>query len=227
MEILKIMFVWTTNNINGFFFSIYSLLPASIVEANQNIKLMIDTNIELLSNPYRSLSRYGNDDRRTVIPYVNNRSENKNLAPSSYDASKSWPQTSRMPNPSRYGNNDRRTVIPYVNNRSENKNLAPSSYDAWPQTSRMPNPSQEQLLKIPATGSCRCYNDDPFQGRISHSGVENYRSVMIHFKGSTWLSQPFLQRTGFKHPTFHMRNGRYTNCITAAVILQTRHNFLD
>ena len=180
------MFVWTTNNINGFFFSIYSLLPASIVEANQNIKLMIDTNIEFLSNPYRSLSRYGNNDRRTVIPYVNNRSENRNLAPSSYDAS-----------------------------------------NAWSQTSRMPNPSQEQLLKIPATGSCRCYNDDPFQGRISHSGVENYRSVMIHFKGSTWLSQPFLQRTGFKHPTFHMRNGRYTNCITSAVIIQTRHNFLD
>ena len=126
------------------FFSICSLFPASIVEANQNIKLMIETNIELLSNPYRSLSRYGSNDRRTVIPYVNNRSENKNLAPSSYDAS-----------------------------------------NAWPQTSRMPNPSQEQLLKIPATGSCRCYNDDPFQGRISHSGVENYRSVMIHFKGST------------------------------------------
>ena len=159
MEILKNLFVWTTI-ILTWFFSICSLLPASIVEANQNIRLMMDTNIEFLSNPYRSLSRYGYNDRRTVFPYVTNRSENKNLAPISYDAS-----------------------------------------NAWPQTSRMPNPSQEQLLKIPATGSWRCYNDDPLQGRISHSDVENYRSVMIHFKGSTYVTvTTFFASDGIQTP---------------------------
>lgn len=32
----------------------------------------------------------------------------------------------------------------------------------------MPDPNQEMLLKIPATSNCRCYNDDPVQGRIRY-----------------------------------------------------------
>uniref|UniRef100_K1QGI2 Peroxidasin-like protein n=1 Tax=Magallana gigas TaxID=29159 RepID=K1QGI2_MAGGI len=34
--------------------------------------------------------------------------------------------------------------------------------------SRLPEPDQEVLLKIPATFNCRCYNDDPVQGRIHY-----------------------------------------------------------
>lgn len=34
--------------------------------------------------------------------------------------------------------------------------------------SRLPDPYQEGLLKIPATSNCRCYNNDPVQGRIRY-----------------------------------------------------------
>lgn len=45
--------------------------------------------------------------------------------------------------------------------------------------SRLPDPDQEVLLKIPATFNCRCYNDDPVQGRIHYQSRRGWLQRLV------------------------------------------------
>lgn len=45
--------------------------------------------------------------------------------------------------------------------------------------SRLPDPNQEMLLKIPATSNCRCYNDDPVQGRIRYQSHRGWLQKLV------------------------------------------------
>lgn len=45
--------------------------------------------------------------------------------------------------------------------------------------SRLPEPDQEVLLKIPATFNCRCYNDDPVQGRIHYQSRRRWLQRLV------------------------------------------------
>lgn len=55
----------------------------------------------------------------------------------------------------------------------------PSSH--FRRRSRLPDPDQDVLLKIPATFNCRCYNDDPVQGRIHYQSRRGWLQRLVEW----------------------------------------------
>lgn len=133
------------------------LLVASYAYANSNIKVVLNSNIELSLNPEGISQNQGYGPQPSERQGYGQRTPRKQgYGPVVEFNPRRYNETTTRRNPSSSYTEDTGNYNSHIRRRS-----------------RLPDPNQEMLLKIPATSNCRCYNDDPVQGRIryqSHLG---------------------------------------------------------
>lgn len=144
-------------------FRLFLQFVLSYAYGSSNIKVVLNSNIELSLNPERTSQRQG---------YGPGPSQRRGYGPHTTPTQGYGPVVEFKPRRYNETTNQRN---PYSSSAEDTGNY--NSYNG--RRSRLPDPDQEMLLKIPATSNCRCYNNDPVQGRIRYQPYRDWLQRLV------------------------------------------------